>query len=79
MKMVQRKRKKLDRPAEAGWGGQTLRGGVKVMLKKKCPECGANSYSSTQKGKWTCPECKADLTNEKARGLNEKEKENRDG
>ena len=36
------------------------------MVKKVCKKCGASSYSASEKGKWICPECGEDLTEEKA-------------
>lgn len=33
------------------------------MLKKTCPKCGTDSYSSTTHGlPWLCPRCKEDLS-----------------
>ena len=31
------------------------------MHVKQCPECGAKSYSASDRGDWECPECGADL------------------
>jgi len=36
------------------------------MLAKTCPECGRRSYSAMTSGKWTCPYCGADLTEQPA-------------
>lgn len=32
------------------------------MYKKKCPDCGENSYSSSKIGQWICSICSKDLT-----------------
>jgi len=44
------------------------------MKKKECPECGEKSYSATSNGNWDCPNCGADLSDEEAIPVGEKEK-----
>lgn len=34
------------------------------MYKKICPQCHQPSFSSSEFGKWICPICQHDLTNE---------------
>ena len=32
------------------------------MYQKKCPECGAYSYSAYEGTLWQCPECQTDIS-----------------
>jgi ribosomal protein L37AE/L43A len=34
------------------------------MYKKVCSRCGRSSYSSSESGKWSCPVCREDLSNQ---------------
>ncbi|SDL15333.1 hypothetical protein [Halarsenatibacter silvermanii] len=37
------------------------------MLKKACPQCGAESFSADGTGEdWVCPECGSDISDVKA-------------
>lgn len=37
------------------------------MFRKRCPDCNGDSFSSSDRGKWTCPYCERDLTEVKAK------------
>lgn len=41
------------------------------MVKKYCPKCESFSFSAYEKGKWVCPICGRNLTEEKVLPLEE--------